>query len=89
MNAVLSVIGHDTVGILASVSTKCSSYKANIIEVSQTVMDSYFCMIMLVNVDELSIEFTDFVDEMKKLGKEKALEINVMHEDLFNSMHKI
>lgn len=89
MNAVLSVIGHDKVGILADVSAICSNYKANIIEVSQTIMDSYFCMIMLVNVNELTIGFTEFVDVMKNLGKEKALEINVMHEDLFNSMHKI
>lgn len=89
MNAVLAVIGHDKVGILADVSAVCSNYKANIIEVSQTIMDSYFCMIMLVNVSELTIGFTEFVDVMKKLGKEKALDINVMHEDLFNSMHKI
>lgn len=89
MNAVLSVIGHDTVGILATVSTKCAEYNANIIEVSQTVMDSYFCMIMLVNVDQLKIDFVEFSKILKDLGKDKNLDIHVMHEDLFNSMHKI
>lgn len=89
MNAVLSVIGHDTVGILAAVSAKCAEYKANIIEVSQTVMDEYFCMIMLVNVDQLTIDFVEFANLLKKLGTEKSLDIHVMHEDLFNSMHKI
>lgn len=89
MNAVLSVIGHDTVGILASVAQKCAEHKANIIEVSQTVMDSYFCMIMLVNVDELTMNFVEFGNLLKELGKEKNLEIHIMHEDLFNSMHKI
>ncbi len=89
MNAVLSVVGKDTVGILASVAGKCSQYKANVIDVSQTVIKDYFAMFMFINIDNLSIEFNDFVDEIVALGKEKALEIHVMHEDIFNLMHKI
>ena len=89
MNAVLSVVGKDTVGILASVSSKCAEYKANVIVVSQTVINEYFAMFMFINIDELSIEFNDFVDELVKLGKDKGLEIHVMHEDIFNLMHKI
>lgn len=89
MNAVLSVVGKDTVGILASVSSKCAEYKANVIDVSQTVINQYFAMFMFINIDELSIEFNDFVDDLVKLGKDKGLEIHVMHEDIFNLMHKI
>ena len=89
MNAVLSVVGKDTVGILASVSTKCAEYKANVIDVSQTVINEYFAMFMFINIDKLTIEFNDFVDELVSLGKEKGLEIHVMHEDIFNLMHKI
>lgn len=89
MNAVLSVVGKDTVGILANVATKCSEYKANVIEVSQTVISDYFAMFMFINIDNLTIEFTDFVDELTNLGKNKGLEIHVMHEDIFNLMHKI
>ena len=89
MNAVLSVVGKDTVGILANVATKCSEYKANVIEVSQTVISDYFAMFMFINIDNLIIEFTDFVDELTNLGKNKGLEIHVMHEDIFNLMHKI
>ena len=89
MNAVLSVVGKDTVGILASVSTKCAEYKANVIDVSQTVINEYFAMFMFINIDKLSIDFNDFVDELVKLGKDKALDIHVMHEDIFNLMHKI
>ena len=89
MNAVLSVVGKDTVGILASVAGKCSEYKANVIDVCQTVINEYFAMFMFVNIDELTIEFNDFVDEIVKLGKERNLEIHVMHEDIFNLMHKI
>lgn len=89
MNAVLSVVGKDTVGILASVSTKCAEFKANVIDVSQTVINDYFAMFMFINIDGLTIDFNDFVDVMTDLGKEKGLQINVMHEDIFNLMHKI
>ena len=88
-NAVLSVVGKDTVGILASVASKCSEYNANVIDVSQTVINEYFAMFMFINIDKLSIDFNDFVDELVKLGKDKALDIHVMHEDIFNLMHKI
>lgn len=89
MNAVLSVVGKDAVGILASVASKCSNYKANVIEVTQTIIDDYFAMFMIVKIDDLTIEFNDFVDELTLLGKTKALDIHVMHEDIFNLMHKI
>lgn len=89
MNAVLSVLGKDTFGILSTVSTECSKYKANIVEVSQTILEGYFAMIMLVNVDELTIDFNEFVDKMKIVADKKNLDIHVMHEDIFNSMHKI
>ena len=89
MNAVLSVVGKDAVGILAAVSRKCAEYKANVTDVTQTIISEYFMMFMMVNIDQLSIEFTDFVDEIVKMGKEKNLEIHVMHEDIFNLMHKI
>ncbi len=89
MNAILSVVGKDTVGILAAVSGKCSEFKANVIDVSQTVINNYFAMFMFINIDNLTIEFNDFVDILTGLGKEKALEIHVMHEDIFNLMHTI
>ena len=89
MNAVLSVVGKDTVGILASVASKCAEYKANVIDVSQTVINEYFAMFMFINIDDLCIEFNDFADEIVQLGKSKGLEIHVMHEDIFNLMHKI
>ena len=89
MNAIVSVVGKDTVGILANVSVKCAEYFANVIDVSQTVINEYFAMFMFINIDELTIEFNDFVDELTNLGKEKKLEIHVMHEEIFNMMHKI
>ena len=89
MKAVISVTGKDGVGIVAKVSTMCSEYGANIIDISQTVLDGYFVMIMITNVDDINVKFGDFVDNMASFGKENGLQINTMHEDIFNSMHKI
>ena len=87
--AVISVTGKDNVGIIAKVSALCAEYGVNISDISQTVLKEYFAMIMLVEIDGLSIPFTDFVDKVRELGKENGLEINAMHEDIFDSMHRI
>ena len=89
MNAVIAVIGKDSVGILAKVSDVCMKQNANIVEVSQTVLKDYFAMIMVVNIDNLNCEFTNFSDAFEDVKKEKNLEIHIMHEDIFNAMHKI
>lgn len=89
MNAVVTVVGKDGVGIVAKVSNECAKYGANIADISQSVLKDYFAMIMIVNIDALCVEFTDFVDAMKKLGDTMGLSISAMHEDIFNSMHKI
>ena len=89
MRAVMTVIGKDTVGILAKVSAICAEYNANIIDVTQTVMQDLFAMIMLAQIDKMKTDFTAFSQEMEALGKEQNLSIRVMHEDLFQSMHKI
>ncbi len=89
MRAVITVVGRDTVGILAKVSTKCASYNVNVNEVSQTVLQDMFCMIMVCDISNISIDFGTFSDEMAQLGESLSLSIHAMHEDLFNSMHKI
>lgn len=89
MNAIITVVGKDGKGIIAAVSARCAEVGANIIEISQSVLKEYFAMIMLIDISELSMPFTDFVDDMKKLGEGKDLDIRTMHEDIFNSMHKI
>ena len=89
MNAVVSVVGKDTVGILASISNECAKYNANIVDVSQTIIDEYFTMFMIINIDNLSIDFIEMVDLLTNLGEQKNLKIHVMHEDIFNLMHKI
>ena len=89
MKAVISVTGCDAVGIIAKVSNVCAEYGVNIIDISQTVLQEYFSMIMLVEIGGISIGFAGFVDRMRELGRENHLEIHTMHEDIFNAMHRI
>ena len=89
MKAVITVVGHDAKGIISKVSTKCAEVGANITEISQTVLKEYFAMIMVIEIDELNIPFTALVDELRTLGTANGLDIRAMHEDIFNSMHKI
>lgn len=89
MKAVVTVTGKDKVGIIASSSAECAKYGANIIDISQSVLKEYFAMIMLVELDGLTTDFKTFAENMEAMGKESGVDVRVMHEDIFNSMHKI
>ncbi len=89
MKAVISVIGRDSVGIIAKVSAECAECGVNILDISQTVLKGYFTMIMITDIETISVPFTEFIDRMSALGKANGLEIQAMHEDIFNTMHKI
>ncbi len=89
MRGIITVVGKDMVGILAKVSGFCAENRVNVIEVSQSILQDMFCMIMLVDFEKSAIPFTDFSDKVTALGEEMALSIHVMHEDIFNSMHRI
>ncbi len=89
MRAVITVIGKDMVGILAKVSAECAACNVNVQEVTQSVLQDMFVMIMMTDISECNIKFADFSDNMKKLGEEMNLSVHVMHEDIFNSMHRI
>ena len=89
MRAVLTVIGKDAVGILAKVSAKCAECNVNVVEVTQSVLQDIFCMIMICDIDKISTSFDDFSEKLDALGKEENLSVRVMHEDIFNSMHRI
>jgi ACT domain-containing protein len=70
-------------------SAECAKYGANIIDISQTVMKEYFAMIMLTELDELTLDFSEFSEKLKEAGRQSGVEISVMHEDIFNAMHRI
>ncbi len=89
MKAVVTVTGKDKVGIIAMASAECSKCGVNIVDISQTVMKEYFAMIMLVELDGMEGDFAHFADSMKAAGDAHGVQIHVMHEDIFNTMHKI
>jgi ACT domain-containing protein len=89
MKAIITVIGKDKVGIIALASTECAKHGANILDISQTVMRDYFSMIMLVELEGLEKDFRTFADDMMNVGRANGVDIRVMHEDIFNSMHRI
>ena len=89
MKAVITVIGKDNVGILHKVSGICAECHANVIEVTQSVLQDMFAMIMMADISELEGDFATLVDKMNALGEQLGLSIHTMHEDIFNSMHKI
>ena len=87
MKAVITVIGKDMVGILAKVSTACAEANANVAEVTQSVMDAYFAMIMLVDIDKMTCSLEELKNSIQ--SKAPTMTVHVMHEDIFNSMHRI
>ena len=89
MRAVITVIGKDCVGILAEVATACAKNKVNISEVSQSILQDMFCMIMMADISNCTIPFSEFKSELEDKSEKLGLSIHVMHEDIFNSMHRI
>lgn len=89
MKAVITVIGKDRVGILAKVSEACSKADVNIVEVTQSVLQDMFAMIMLVEIDKSNIGFEQLRTNLKAVGESTNTKVHVMHEDIFNSMHRI
>ncbi len=89
MKAVVSVIGKDTIGILAKVTDICAKTSVNVMDVSQTIMQELFAMTMLVDISKCTVDFGELSDMMITAGREMGLQIHVMHEDIFNSMHRI
>ena len=89
MRAIITFIGKDTVGILAKVSDACAKADVNIVEVTQSVLQDMFAMVMLVEIDKANIGFDQLKDNLDIVGEATGTKIHVMHEDIFNSMHKI
>lgn len=89
MKAVITVTGKDSVGIIAGVSALCAEHGANIVEITQSVLSEYFAMIMLTEIDRLNLPFADFAAELAEMGRARGLDIRAMHEDIFNTMHRV
>ncbi len=88
MKAVATVIGKDKVGIIAKVSTYFAEKGINILDISQTIMQDMFCMIMLVEFSK-DAKIDEITKELNSLGEEMGLSIHMQREELFESMHRI
>lgn len=89
MRAVITVVGKDMVGILSKVSTVCADHRVNILEVSQSILQDMFCMIMMADTTGCDLSLPELSEALHAYGKSAGLSIHVMHEDIFNSMHRI
>ena len=89
MKAIVTVVGKDRIGIIASVCSLLAQYQVNILDISQTVMQGYFTMMMAAEVSECSIPLAELVTRMEQVGKDMGLSIRVQREDIFEAMHRI
>lgn len=86
---IVTVLGKDTVGIVARVCTYLADNKINILDISQTIIQGYFNMMVIVDVSELKKDFTVLCDEMEKLGEEIGVVIRCQREEIFEKMHRL
>ena len=87
--AVITVIGKDTVGIIAGICTYLAEKKVNILDISQTIVEGYFNMMMIVEVTNCTKEIAVVVNEMEELGKTIGVDIHCQREDIFEKMHRL
>ena len=87
--AIITVVGKDKVGIIASVCNLLAEENINIMDISQTITNEYFNMMMIVNIDNMKDEFSVVLDKLNELGKVLALGIKMQLEDFFDAMHRI
>jgi ACT domain-containing protein len=89
MRAVITVIGKDRKGIIAGVSTELAEAGINILDISQTILQEYFAMIMLVDMATAAGAFHQIREKLEKKGQELGMEIRIQREDIFNAMHQV
>ena len=89
MKAIVTVVGKDRVGIIANVCVQLASFNVNVLDISQTVMQGYFTMMMGTEVSECNVPLAELVTRMDQVGKDMGLSIRVQREDIFEAMHRI
>ena len=89
MRAIVTVIGKDRVGIIADVTALLAQYGVNVLDISQTVLQEYFTMIMFVDAAQCTVPFADLARTLDEAGTQRGLQIRAQREDIFNAMHRI
>ncbi len=89
MRAVVTVVGKDKTGIISRVSTFLAEKGVNILDISQTILEDYFAMIMIVDVSKATLKLADLAEESRVMGEKIGMSVRVQHEDIFNVMHGV
>ncbi len=86
---IITVIGADSIGIIAAVTGVLAEHRVNILDINQTIMQDFFTMIMLCDLSTSDIELSVLQDKLEGVGKEKQVQIQAQHEDIFTYMHRV
>ena len=89
MNAIVTVVGQDKVGIIAAVCALLAEHNVNILDISQTIVQGYFNMMMIVDVSAIEKTFGEVADELEKVGEEIGVTVKIQREEIFTKMHRI
>ena len=89
MKAIVTVVGKDQVGIIAGVCNTLAVHEINVLDISQTIMEGYFTMMMVVDLTRCAEPFDRLRDVLKTYGEERGLSIRIQREDIFDAMHKL
>ena len=89
MNAIVTVVGQDRVGIIAAVCNRLAGFNVNILDISQTILQGSFTMVMAVDIGAATASFGELSTALTELGAEMGLSIRIQREEIFNAMHKI
>ena len=86
---IITVVGKDTIGIIAKVCNYLAEHNINILDISQTIVQEFFNMMMIVDMNTSDVPFGDICNDLEKIGEEIGVKIKCQHEDIFNKMHRI
>ena len=86
---IITVVGKDTVGIIAKICTYLADNKANILDISQTIVQGFFNMMMIVDINDATKPFGELADELERVGDEIGVKVKCQREEIFTSMHRI
>ena len=89
MNAIVTVVGKDRVGIISTVCGRLAEQNVNILDIKQTILQDYFTMVMLVDASKSSVPFAQLAELLEAMGKEHCLDVRAQREDIFDDMHRI
>jgi ACT domain. len=89
VRAIITVVGKDKIGIIAGITSVLSKYKVNILDISQTILQEYFTMIMLVDLSHMDLSLEELKQKLEEKGESLGVSVRIQHEEIFQSMHRI